>query len=1344
MADDQIPPAPPHITVRTLGAARITVERDDAPPSTLSAGKPLALLVYLSSIPGHEATRDHLVDLLWSDVESEAGRHALRQTVWYLRQRVFDSILSPTRSSVRLNRPLPTDRAAFTDAVERGDVEAAVSLYEGDFLPSMGLPGGLEFEQWADVERHRLRHLFLRSAEIVVRRRLETGQHRSAVALARRARDADRNSEAAWRLLLEALISAGDALGASTEANALSNFLTTEEREPEPATRTLIRTALAGPNAALGEAKPRGLSTELIGRAQEFAVLVSTWEEVRGGRASHVHVAAPAGVGKTRLISDFAARLRARRSRLAMVSLRYGDRSIPQAALGKIAAAIAELPGAAAISPASARALVALHPPLSSVFPVSPDDSQGSEALRRRSAALQELIGAVCHEGAVALVIDDLHWMDEMSSRAIASVLQHLEAERLFVVTTSRPRYALPLSRVTVTLELAPLTPGHVAGLVASLGALPNATWASDFAERLHRATDGVPLHVLETLQLLVERQDLRLEGETWSAPEPTRIDTVLVAGTALRDRLRALSKQEREMLVVVAVAGVPVETSTIASVLEVDRPTIDAAASQLEQHGLLISTSDGWRQSHDAIAESILTLTSTEEQRRINRALGTVYSSAASGGEESLLRGARHFAQAEDEDAVTRIFVRWLSAARRHDDGRPTRELASEFLGGDVSHGITASSLASDAPLMLRLPRSRLRGFAASGALGMLLAFFVANRATPSAKPVEATLLATFTDPADSSKAIALDLRLSDLVTATDLQLKDGRPVDWHEFNHNSPLTLSPDGRQWVFERVYPDEGGIELVTRDVTSGKERRITNSHGDDFNPSWSPDGKRLVFATGRFDARSHSDIATIDLATGKMTQLTSGGESDGGPIWSPSGTQIAFGRRYWGPSPTALCTMGADGSAVSCAPLDGTMLLAAMGWFDDHRVIVLTQDSAKSALVTVGAYDLRTRELRRLYRGSISDASISPDGHWFACRCAASENLNQRWMILPISNSGAIKEVVLDRLGDQDFRIRWIGPPRQNHYAVALRVVAPQQPLPTDVPLQMRATAVDKDGRTVEAGVLRWRGLDPAVAQIDSITGVLTASREGHVRIIATFGGWVSSETTTVLVRNRPATLLLNDDWSAGLRKRFVPFGVPSPDTVTTRELGLAMRTNGDGSFVSGVYSRQTFPAANGLAVEATVSTPIDSLQWQELSIGLMPDEDSVSLAKWDHRTGTPALLTRRTSDGGCSLGIPASEGYQDSRDIAIGGLTFVRTRVDDVYRSGRPYRILLQLFPDGRCSASLNGRIVGSAPGTTLSRAGYRLVLYGNSVDTQISVGPIAMWSGIRMQPQGASPRAIR
>lgn len=79
------------------------------------------------------------------------------------------------------------------------------------------------------------------------------------------------------------------------------------------------------------------------------------------------------------------------------------------------------------------------------------------------------------------------------------------------------------------------------------------------------------------------------------------------------------------------------------------------------------------------------------------------------------------------------------------------------------------------------------------------------------------------------------------------------------------------------------------------ATGESSRRVT---GSCFNPSWSPDGKRLVCATETVSytptSRGQtSELWVVDIATGQRTLLLTG---DGvQPSWSPGGKRIA----YWG-------------------------------------------------------------------------------------------------------------------------------------------------------------------------------------------------------------------------------------------------------------------------------------------------------------------------------------------------------------------------------------------------------------------------------------------------------------
>ena len=63
------------------------------------------------------------------------------------------------------------------------------------------------------------------------------------------------------------------------------------------------------------------------------------------------------------------------------------------------------------------------------------------------------------------------------------------------------------------------------------------------------------------------------------------------------------------------------------------------------------------------------------------------------------------------------------------------------------------------------------------------------------------------------------------------------------------------------------------------------------------------------------------------------------------------------------------------------------------------------------------------------------------------------------------------------------------------------------------------------------------------------------------------------------------------------------------------------------------------------------------------------------------------------------------------------------------FGSGRPFRVVLQILPDGRCGFAIDGRVVWVSRGW--GERTVRVMLSGNSVNTKMLVGPLRLSSGL-------------
>ncbi len=118
--------------------------------------------------------------------------------------------------------------------------------------------------------------------------------------------------------------------------------------------------------------------------------------------------------------------------------------------------------------------------------------------------------------------------------------------------------------------------------------------------------------------------------------------------------------------------------------------------------------------------------------------------------------------------------------------------------------------------------------------------------------------------------------------------------------------VAWSPDGSELVFSM----QGS--LWRQRLGDGEARQLTDGPGYDYQPDWSPDGRRIVYASYRDDA---IELRLLDVAADTSAALVSNGAVNLEPRWSPDGRRIAFtSSAYEGRWHVFTADVGADGRA----------------------------------------------------------------------------------------------------------------------------------------------------------------------------------------------------------------------------------------------------------------------------------------------------------------------------------------------------------------------------------------------------------------------------------------------
>jgi class 3 adenylate cyclase len=327
------------------------------------------------------------------------------------------------------------------------------------------------------------------------------------------------------------------------------------------------------------------LQGALVGRELEVTTITGLLDRSMSGRGCVVCVAGPAGIGKTRLADEAVAMARRRGFEVFSVFCESHASDVPflvAAGLLREAARITELDDEAARAQVRARVPDASDEDVLLFYdlvgirdPDTPPPTIHPDARRRRLTALINSI-SLTRTQPVLYVIEDAHWIDEVSESMLAELLTVIPQTPSMVLITYRPEYRGVLANVpgAQTISLAPLSDSETAALLDELlGTDPSVAGIKALvAER----AGGNPFFAQEMVRELAERAVL--EGDRGGFTCGTDLAEVTVPATlqaTIAARIDRLDPDAKQTLNAAAVIGSRFTPELLAAVG--NAPVLDA-----------------------------------------------------------------------------------------------------------------------------------------------------------------------------------------------------------------------------------------------------------------------------------------------------------------------------------------------------------------------------------------------------------------------------------------------------------------------------------------------------------------------------------------------------------------------------------------------------------------------------------------------------------------------------------------------------------------------------------------------------------------------------------------------
>lgn len=484
-----------------------------------------ALLAYLVTHAGNPQPRGHLADLLWPDSDSPQARTNLRRELHHLRARLgADSGLDVASTALTWwpHEHVEVDLETFDEArrlflaATDGDpvdpdasvagrhLRRALDAYQGVFLPGC-------YDDWALAVREELQtscvDLYDRAA--VFHQAL--GDLDAAIDAMRHRIGLAPLEEPGYRRLMSLQQATGDRAGALRTYHRCASLLEQELGvAPSLETRHELDALLneaADPGGAPVRVGLPAAPPGLVGREAELRRLCRLWTTA-AAVPRFALVTGEAGVGKTRLVSDLAARVRAERGLVVTARCFAATQGLPLAPVAEWLRTPPLRSAAARLEPVWQAEVERLVPD-GDVLDPAPSSRAKIDAWQRLRFFEGLARAVLAIDRPLLLVADDLQWADSATLSWLSFLLSLPSSCPLLVVGTARddeqgpnrPENSLGAMQAAGQVETVPLGPLSFEETRRLADALVPHPLGEDELLLVHSVTAGNPFFVIEALR---------------------------------------------------------------------------------------------------------------------------------------------------------------------------------------------------------------------------------------------------------------------------------------------------------------------------------------------------------------------------------------------------------------------------------------------------------------------------------------------------------------------------------------------------------------------------------------------------------------------------------------------------------------------------------------------------------------------------------------------------------------------------------------------------------------------------------------------------------------------------